>query len=286
MEQASILINSIPEISAIYYALLQAGYPYCAMGREAEHVRAVQRFRSPEGCPAFFYGVSQSSCEVYPFWPRAAILETAVFFLRRDHAGFADYDGFRQQILSAAPISDADRGQPLWDWIAGFPAALADILSRADFQRYFQWERAWVEAQNAAHKEELAAVARSLALCSEAYRSPVRRIRIVINPIKCIYSADYQLIGDAFVFSSGLFDAASIIHEFLHHVVHPYMTLYREAAGNGTAPYPGIDASYYLDGGPAGRLNALEEYAVRRLTEDVRSGQCPKDITAYIDRLL
>ena len=76
-------ITNIPELSAIYYALLQLGYDYYGMERSAAHITALEKYIGQNGIPNFFSSVRQNTCEVYPYWPRAAILETAVFFCIR-----------------------------------------------------------------------------------------------------------------------------------------------------------------------------------------------------------
>ncbi len=70
-----ITISNIPEISAIYFALLQSGYDYYAMERSQDHISHIQGYIGAENSTPFFAGVKQNTCKVYPYWPRAAILE-------------------------------------------------------------------------------------------------------------------------------------------------------------------------------------------------------------------
>ena len=81
-----ITITCIREISAIYFALLQCGYDYYSIERSRNHNGRIQSFIGTEDVPPFFYGIKQDTCEVYPYWPRAAILETASFYLSADHS--------------------------------------------------------------------------------------------------------------------------------------------------------------------------------------------------------
>lgn len=79
-ERKNIFITNISEISAIYFALLQFGYNFFSVERETDHVHTIQKFVTHTKLPNFFSDVKQNTCEVYPYWPRAAILETATFF--------------------------------------------------------------------------------------------------------------------------------------------------------------------------------------------------------------
>lgn len=92
-----IAITNNPVISAIYFALLQCGYDYYALERNEEHIRAVEALCQSAVLPPFFSEVKQSTCEVYPYWPRAAMLETASFYLNSEDSGFADFEKYRDR---------------------------------------------------------------------------------------------------------------------------------------------------------------------------------------------
>ncbi len=279
-------ITNIPEISAIYFALLQCGYEYYTIERSREHIECLQSFMGMEDVPSFFCEIRQRTCEVYPYWPRAAILETAVFYLLPDHLKFRDYHAFRNRIMSARNISDGERDQSLWDWIEHFPAAISRVLSGSSFYRYLEWENRWMAEQNAGHKAELQMIQDCLKVCVSKYDSPVQDIRIVINPVKCVYSSDYYLEKDTFLFTSGAFRAESVIHEFLHHVVHPAVTAAADIVLEKKRKYPDLDASYYLAGDKEGQLNAFEEYAVRELTKRILLGGCPESMEVFLGQYL
>lgn len=278
-------ITSISEISAIYFALLQCGYDFYSIERSPEHTAAIRSFT---GCavPEFFSGVRQNTCEVYPYWPRAAMLETATFYLSADRSRFMNFDAFRERIMSAPNIADQERNGQFWDWIEAFPPALSEVIAGTAFARYLQWENDWIAGQNLRFAEALRPIQACLDTCIGRYGSPVRSMQIIINPIKCVYSTDYYLNGDCFVFSSGSFRADSVIHEFLHHVLHPVVSRVADQVTRDNIVYPGLDTSYYLSGDKIGRLNAFEEYAVRKLTAAVMTGVFPQDLDTYLIRLI
>lgn len=279
-------ISGMPTISAIYYALLQCGYDFFSIERGVEHIEMIRRFALSQCVPSFFSDTRQMTCEVYPYWPRAAILETATFYLLPDCAGYENFDGFRNQIMSAGNIADHERGIELWNWLEEFPNALKTVFESTGFKDYLKWEQQWISEQNRIHKKELSLIRTCVDKCVKQYHSPVQNIQVIINPIKCVYSADYHMKDNSFVFCSGAFRAESVVHEFLHHVLHAYILLLKERITQKPCQYPDLDSSYYLSGDNAGKCNAFEEFAVRELTKCVMAGDYPTNLLAYLEQLL
>ena len=268
-------ISTNEAVSAIYYALWQGGYEYAHLERDAAHMAALAAFSPGQRSP-FFAGVRQNTCEVYPYWPRAALLETASFHVQ--DGAFTDYDGLKRKILSAPNLADHERDADFFAWLADFPAVLQEILASADFQRYLAWEQGWRDGENLRQQEELQRIARAVEAMQRRYALPVRDVQLLISPIKCVYSADYHLLGEQFVFSSGQLQAESVIHELLHMAVHPLVKALPKLENR---TYPGVDASYHA----AGQANAFEEYAVRQLTHLAMQDALPEDLGGYVTQL-
>lgn len=278
-------ISSIPAVSAIYFALLQCGYDYYSFERSAEHTNAIKMFRETDTALEFFSEIKQNTCAVYPYWPRAAMLESATFYIHPDMNDFKDIERYRDFIMSAGNITDDERGLSFWEWIVLFPRELKKVLLSDSFKNYMKWENQWIQQQNILHKNQLEFLKSCIDFCVKYYYSPIKRVQLVLSPIKCVYSSDYHIIGDCFLFSSGAFKIDSVIHEFLHHVVHPTVTKCKSYILAGKQKYKDIDASYYLTGDESGRLNAFEEFAVRSLTKKFQEGIFPTDLEMYIKAL-
>ena len=279
-------ITNIPEISAIYFALLQAGYDYYTLGRDFAEIQPITCFMGKKDVPPFFTLVKQNTCEAYNYWPRAALLEKATFYLTPDYSAFSAFTDFHNSVMSANNIADFERDQSFWNWIIDFPPALRTILSSNGFARYLQWEDEWLKECNIKYKTELCIVQECLEVCAEKYQSPIQNIEIVINPIKCVYATDFYLKENTFIFCSGSFRVGSIIHEFLHHIVHPVVVEHSNRIIDDGTRYPDVDISYYLSGGNDGQANSFEEYAVRELTEKVLASDYPNDLTTFVMELL
>lgn len=281
-----VTISNIPEISAIYYALLQSGYSFYTLEREKPHIDTIHSFMLPQDIPPFFTDIKQSTCEVYPYWPRAFILEAASFYLLPDHSEFQNFHSLYKKVMSFGNISPCERDHKLWNWLEEFPAALSKILSRDSFSRYLTWENSWITQLNKQYEAELQAIDSCLNMCVTQYDSPVHSIQIIVNPIKCVYSSDYHLNENRFIFCSGAFRVDSVIHEFLHHVVHPAIAHLRDSILAHQRSYENIDDSYYLSGDEFGQLNAFEEYAVRQLTTAVLGKHAPRILIPFLESLI
>lgn len=283
---AKISLVGLPKLSAIYYGLLKCGYDSYAFEKQTDLVEQIERFRAVRAdCDySFFNGVRQKTCAVYPYWPRAAALETASFFISSGEWQSEPYNAYKRDIMSAPNLTDEERDQSFWTWVKAFPAALKGVLSSASFRDYLAWENAWITRQNHTFEEDLRDMQDILSRLETEYATQVRPILLALIPIKCAYSADYHISEGALVVCSGAFSVASVVHETLHPIVHSHMSKQREAVLAHGA-YPGIDASYYLSGNERGKLNAFEEYVVRKLTMRILASDYPSCLEAYIGRL-
>ena len=268
-------ISTNEAISAIYYALWQGGYEYAHLERSEAHMAALAAFSTEQQHP-YFAKTRQNTCEVYPYWPRAALLELASFHVQ--DGALTAYDGLKRKILSAPNLAAHERDADLFAWLEDFPAALQEIKHSADFRRYMAWERTWRDGEKLRQQENLQRIASAVEALQCRYALPVGEVQLLISPIKCVYSADYHLLGERFVFSSGRLRAESVIHELLHMVVHPLVEALPKLEKR---IYPGVDASYYA----AGQVNAFEEYAVRQLTQLAMQDALPLDLAGYVLQL-
>ena len=287
VKDKQLFITNIPAISAIYFSLLQCGYDFYSIERDELTIEKLRGFIAPDHAEyGFFSEIKQHTCEVYPYWPRASMLETASFYVDLSQKQFVDFDTYKDNILSAKNISDIERNQLFWDWIIRFPEALKNVINSDSFCCYMKWERTWLEKQNQKNGKKLENIQKILALCKEKYQSPIYNIRIVLNPIKCVYSADYHRKDADFTFCSGKLSEESLIHEFLHHIVHPVIENREDEILCYEFDSLKIDASYYLNHGELGRLNAFEEYMVRELTDTVIRGNIPENLSVFFDQLI
>ena len=282
----NISITNLPAISAIYFALLQSGYDYYSLGRTEEQLETVESFYNPEFCCDFFSQTKQNTCETYSYWPRAALLESAVFYLDGDLKQFSDFEAYKNFVVSASNLQDIERNENFWDWISCFPTELSKVINNDCFKKYLVWENTWIERENQTNAENLITLQEIIKTCISKYNAQISNIKIVLSPIKCAYSSDYHFVNGEFIFSSGQFSLESVVHEFLHQIVHPHVCKNQNIILVNKKVFDCIDSSYYLSNSENGRLNAFEEYLVKSLTRDFINKTPPDDLDKYIVSLL
>lgn len=280
------VIGNLPAISAIYFALLQSGYDYYSLGRTQEQIKAVKSFYKPELSSCFFSQAKQNTYETYLYWPRSALLESAVFYINSDMSQFSDFKAYKRFVMSASNLQDTERDDSFWSWMSAFPEELNKVINSEHFKEYLKWENVWIEQQNKANAKALTVLQDIIKKCIKQYNSSISDIKIVLSPIKCAYSSDYHITDKQLIFSSGAFNLESVIHEFLHHIIHPYIHKMQSHILASKRNFDGIDSSYYLSDNESGKLNAFEEYSVRTLTKEVSSQTQPDDLRKYILSLL
>ena len=228
MDQGISIINK-SEISAIYWALLHSSYDFYSLDKDYDLIDKIEEFRKDvhKFDIHFFSKVKQNTCEVYPYWPRTFTLETATFHICKKSGTFKDFNKYKQRIMSYKNIAEIERNEDFWEWVQEFPTALKKVLTNNDFKKYLKWEEFWINQQNSLLKDELQYVQKILDVCKRRYHSPVSKISIILNPIKCAYSSDYIMEGNELYFILGSFRIESIIHEYLHHVVHCFIPKYK-----------------------------------------------------------
>ena len=276
-------IEHMSSISSIYYALLQTGYDYYSLERDPGFSSLIESYIVSNEVLPFFTETKQSTCKEYSFWPRAFILEAATFYLDEKLNGFSDFDSFQSRIMSAENIAAEEKDNRLWTWITGFPEALKQVINSSAFIQYLKWEAEWISGQNSKYHNELRRLDNLLIDCQENYNTVCHNIKIVLCPIKCVYASDYHIFDDSFIFTSGDMRIDSIIHEYLHTIVHPMIE-----HGIVTPEHkqsPGIDRSYYLDKSEKGYINAFEEFAVRTLTNIAMTSEELPDLRSFLEQL-
>ena len=70
----------------------------------------------------FFRIARGNTCETYPFWPRVALLESALFFISD---GVFDILRYRSYVDGLSNMTDEERSEDFFEWVKEFPVPLS-----------------------------------------------------------------------------------------------------------------------------------------------------------------
>jgi hypothetical protein len=285
-----VAIDHNPVISAVYAGLLATGYEFALVEKPApirEAILALPHLSLDTVADSFFRKARQETCEAYPYWPRAALLETATFFMSAGSKRywFHDFGGYREYVMRAPAILHAEKSAAFWRWIEAFPVALTSVVSGPGFGALNAWVQGWVEQEAVERLPQLETLSSRLTRLLRNHGLGFDDLIVILSPIKCAYSADHFVDGSKFYAILGSFNTASVVHELMHMIVHPVMMEKKAEmlAYSGWQVYD-MDPSYSLGNDDRGFLNAFEEVIVRKLSADFGSGLDDVDVLEYIRR--
>jgi len=268
----NLIIDLAPcsELNAIYFGLSLSKYEYATINKHDdidEMQRRIGECRELDNAMKFFRMARGDTCEVYPFWPRVALLESALFFIKD---GTFDISKYRNYVEGLSNITDEERDEDFFEWVKNFPVHLGQIMDNGLFKEIDSQLHDIVYSLHIA--DELDKLCDALA--SLPMETGIHKITVLVCPIKCCHSADYFTHECGMFVMLGDFLPHSVVHEYLHLVVNPLVQEHKAHILT-TLDDKGlnIDPSYYLNNDDSGLLNAFEEHIVRVAAEKISSGQ-------------
>ena len=110
-------------MAVLYHGLIASGYEYAQWDKPPEVLAIVDE------ALRFFAQARQGTCDVYPFWPRTALMETATFYMEcsPEQVRFADVDGYHAFVMQADNLRNDERDESFWQWVGELPGALRAV---------------------------------------------------------------------------------------------------------------------------------------------------------------
>ena len=268
MNKVKITISSNVDINAIYFGIALSGYEYADIDKSddiTKWLHQIRRYPGLDEAKRYFSGARQSTCAVYPFWPRVALLESATFFI--NEKGF-DYDDYCTYVKARPNLADEEKSDDFFCWVKDFTKYLMQVKADLFFQDINRQISDKVNEISANSVEKVDMIKSRLDSLPASAASTISAISLIICPIKCVYSADYFAVGSIMSVILGDFLPHSIVHEYLHPVVHLYVQKHREriVAYDGSKCLD-LDQSYHMGNDENGKLNAFEENIVRIISD-------------------
>lgn len=265
-------ISSKRELNAIYFGLLLSGYEYAAINKPKEIndiIHKIENYNALNNTRDFFSLAKSNTCEVYPFWPRAALLETALFFMTH---GMLDIEKYSKYVNNRTNITAEERNNEFYEWIKAFPTHLHSVMEDKLFQEVDETLTTFTNAMEIS--ESAMKLTDKLSSFSLPTDKEIKKLSVIICPIKCCYSADYFTSGSEMFVILGDYLPHSVVHEYLHLVVYPLIQKHKaQILSLHKNKRFEIDPSYYMSSDETGILNAYEEHIVRVASEIIANDQ-------------
>jgi len=264
MSKLDIDISSNSSINAIYFGLIISGYEFSDINKSETVIALCNQIRNYsrlDELKRYFDSARQNTCEPYPFWPRAALLESLAFFID----GGISFDKYCDYVKTLPNLTEEERDDAFFSWAKDFPKYLNEIKASDFFQEIDKGIECIVSNTSTAKESESARIIDTLnAMTQNNNTLDVSMLSVKICPLKCIYSADYFLQNSKMSVILGDFLPHSIVHEYMHLIVRPEIIKYKNMilSFSGDKLFD-IDQSYYLNNDESGLLNAFEEHIVR-----------------------
>ena len=270
MDKMQVIISSNTDINAVYFGIALSGYEYADIDKSDDIIEMLQQIRSHSGldeAKQYFSNTRQTICGVYPFWPRAALLESATFFITGESF---DFDNYCTYVKALPNLTAEEKSDDFFCWVKDSPKYLTQIKSDPFFQKINKRIHSKVNEISLNSIKEIRLIEGKLERLSTNVASAISTISLVICPLICIYSADYFTNGSIMSVILGDFLPNSIVHEYLHPIVRPYIKKHRERITNlDGIKHLDLDKSYYINNDENGMLNAFEENIVRKISDSI-----------------
>lgn len=216
-------VRASKQVFTVYVGLTASGYDMARPGRNKavrRLVRAIRETAWPEEVVTYFRRARTGGCAVNPYWPRAFLLTLASLYLPESPPyRYADPDLISRHIQNLDAVSPADKGPDTLRWVLDLPGVYETLWAQPVLQALWNLYEASI---NPPQCERAASEAVSTIL-ERTGASPGQLPCIVIlpNPLQAPELTDSVILGGKLHLIKANPDAASCIHEILHHLLSP-----------------------------------------------------------------
>lgn len=268
---AEVLVSK--NVFTLYAGLTASGYDLAAFPEDDPVAKIVDSLREmPLSSPAhsYFPQARLPGPGVNPYWPRAAMLLHATFFLDDDATEYTDLRALRKMVEDF-PASDGPGNEESLAWLMGYPSAFRAVRESAHFLG--NWSD-YVEAMN---PERLLGFRDAALRATGALRFfggsdlvNLPKIVLVPNPLQAQQIADFVDFQGILYVVTAAPSASSIVHECMHGILVPILEadqiLRAKDLFDASLVESMVRMQYARDDGPLSWLRVFEESLVRAAT--------------------
>jgi len=217
-------VRADKRVFGMYVGLTASGYDLARLPEGdpvREVIEAIRAARWPAGAVRYFGQARRLGRGVNPYWPRAAMLLEACFFLGPD-GRFTYRDELELlRTIAAFPVDPDEKDRPTVDWVRSFPRAYSEIADEGQFPSLWS---SYLEAVEPALHEFDDAATKALQAFVEATGVTLESLPelvLIPNPLQAPEVADFVRRDGTVHIVMARPRMSSVVHELLHEVFGP-----------------------------------------------------------------
>lgn len=215
-------------VFAVYTGLIASGYDLLEISAENPVSQVVEDIRKvpwPEKVLTYFKMARKRDAGVNPYWPRAAMLLIASFYVgetgRNPCMTRSLWSRKLAEHIHTLPISPRDKSSDILKWLEGFPGTYALIFDEPAFDGLWRSYKKAMETKLPVFADVTEKTISSFLRLTGASENDLPAVCVVPNPLQAPQVADFVTVDGIVYMIIADPRPASIIHELLHNVFEP-----------------------------------------------------------------
>lgn len=220
------LVRPFIGVFGVYVGLLASGYDLARVPAKdplQQVLKAVRAAQWPLSAVEYFAKARQSRGGVNPYWPRAAMLVEACFYLgtRREYRHTDELELLRA--IAAFPVSDEEKGAGTVEWVWEFPRNYSSLTETEMFPALWASYLGALEPRLRRFENAASSALESFAAITGTSDEDLPDLVVIPNPLQAPQVADFVRREGTIHVIVAEPRMASLIHEILHDVFGPVL---------------------------------------------------------------
>lgn len=217
-------IKSNIYISALYFLMLNGGYDYYKFKKDKDILNSIESFRVIKNeYKKIVEKLEITDGRPNSFWPNLFIAECLMFNLDSNGKiismeNFLDYIKNRNNIdFKDISLFEIESNS------INIQNIISKIIKTEEFKEYYKFAGEFITQTIEKNKLALIDVTNIIESINNEFGTKFESVNIILDPIKCIYSADPYYEENTINIILGEFNKLSIYHEFVHIIVEKFL---------------------------------------------------------------
>jgi hypothetical protein len=208
------LIKTSANVLTVFIGLIASGYEFSYDKELAERIRTV---KWDDLAVEYFRKARTSYCDVYPYWPRGAMLVSASLNLDKSKRyEYNDFNSLKKSLANYSNIDPKEIGEETELWLLQLPTYYRLIRENAEFNNF--WVEYLKKTESVADQFTEAIYEAKNKVVSRFKISGIELPEIGVMPNILGFNGDFERIDGVIYVVCAQPDTSLVIHEYLHNI--------------------------------------------------------------------